>query len=261
MTRPTLAELQDRFQNAVLNGDDAFLADIVDSPREQRDVLLGVYRNAYVLRLIEILGHDYEILHTYAGDEVFAELARAYIADNPSPHRNARWFGSRLPEFLQKTPPWSEHREFDDLASIERALNDAFDDAEAPTVTLSDLAAVPAEQWGDLVFTPQPFTHRLNAATNAYAVWLALHNEETPPVASILESVEPILVFRADLTSKIRPLGTDEAMMWDEMVNGVTFGMLCEMMATYWDAEEAPARAAGYLQGWITAGLLAHETG
>lgn len=260
MTRPTLAELQDRFQSAVLSGDEAFLGDIVDSPRERRKVLLGVYQNAYVLRLIEILGHDYEILHGYAGDTVFAELARAYVSANPSPHRNARWFGSRLPEFLSESDPWREHREFTDLAAIERALNDAFDDGEEPAVTLADLAAVAPERWGDLAFTPQPFVRRLDTATNAYAIWLALRNEETPPKARLLEADDAILAFRADLTSKIRLLGPDEAMMWDEMANGVRFGVLCEMMATYWDVEDAPARAAGYLQGWINAGLLAAET-
>lgn len=259
MTRSSLSELQDRFQKAVLAGDDAFLADIVDSPREKRDVLLSVYQNAYVLRLIEILGNDYEILHTYLGDEQFDDIARAYIAANPSPHRNARWFGDHMPEFASRTVPWSDNREIPELATIERALNDAFDDTELPTVTLQDLAAVPPEQWGGLVFTPQPFTHRVDVTTNAYDLWLALRNDETPPAAEALEQPASLLIFRADLTSKIRPLSPDEAMMWDEMTKGIDFGVLCEMMATYWDAEEAPMRAAGYLQGWISAGVLGHE--
>jgi len=259
MTRPSLADLQDRFQRAILDGDPAFLGDIVDSPRENRDVLLNVYQHAYVARLIEILGNDYEMLHGYVGDAGFDALARAYVAANPSPHRNARWFGTRLPEFLAETAPWAGHPQIAEIAAIDRALNDAFDGAEAATVTLADLAAVPAEDWGNLAFTPQPFIHRLDAATNAYAIWSAIKNAETPPAAEALAAPQPLMIFRADLTSKIRPLDADEAMMWDEMTRGLSFGVLCEMMATFWDAEEAPMRAAGYLQGWITAGLLAHE--
>ncbi len=45
-------------------------------------------------------------------------------------------------------------------------------------------------------------------------------------------------------------------MLWDEAANGVRFGMLCEMAATYDDPDGAAARAAGYLQGWIASGLL-----
>jgi hypothetical protein len=33
-------------------------------------------------------------------------------------------------------------------------------------------------------------------------------------------------------------------------------GVLCEMLATYDDPDNAAARGAGYLHGWITAGLL-----
>jgi hypothetical protein len=45
-------------------------------------------------------------------------------------------------------------------------------------------------------------------------------------------------------------------MMWDEAANGVPFGVLCEMLATYDDPDGAAARGAGYLHGWITSGLL-----
>ena len=53
-----------------------------------------------------------------------------------------------------------------------------------------------------------------------------------------------------------RELSVEEAMMWDEAANGVPFGVLCEMLATYDDPDDAAARGAGYLHGWITSGIL-----
>ena len=53
-----------------------------------------------------------------------------------------------------------------------------------------------------------------------------------------------------------RELPAEEAMMWDEATNGIPFGVLCEMLATYADPDSAAGRGAGYLHGWITAGLL-----
>jgi len=41
-----LKELQESFQRAIVEGDGAVLAQICDSPKEKRDVLLGVYQNA-----------------------------------------------------------------------------------------------------------------------------------------------------------------------------------------------------------------------
>ena len=45
-------------------------------------------------------------------------------------------------------------------------------------------------------------------------------------------------------------------MMWDEAAVGIPFGVLCSMLATCDDPEAAAARGAGYLRGWIMAGLL-----
>jgi hypothetical protein len=53
-----------------------------------------------------------------------------------------------------------------------------------------------------------------------------------------------------------RELTVEEAMMWDEAGNGIPFGVLCEMLATYADPDGAAGRGASYLHGWITAGLL-----
>ena len=56
---PTLAELQDRFQAAVIAGDDDILALIPGNSRTTNDVLLGVYRHAYVARLVEVVASDH----------------------------------------------------------------------------------------------------------------------------------------------------------------------------------------------------------
>ena len=46
-----LKEFQDRFQRAILAGDDTILSDIPDGPHETKQKLLGIYRDAYALRL------------------------------------------------------------------------------------------------------------------------------------------------------------------------------------------------------------------
>ena len=51
-----LKEFQDRFQRAILAGDDAILADIPDGPHETKQKLLSIYQDAYALRLMAFLG-------------------------------------------------------------------------------------------------------------------------------------------------------------------------------------------------------------
>jgi hypothetical protein len=143
-----------------------------------------------------------------------------------------------------------------DLAALEKALNDAFDAAEGKVVELTDMVGFAPEAWSGLRFRPHPSASKLELATNAAAIWLALKNDEAPPEATALEQPAHLLIWRQDVTPMFRELSAEEAMMWDEAANGIPFGVLCEMLATYDDPDSAAGRGAGYLHGWITAGLL-----
>jgi hypothetical protein len=217
-------------------------------------VLFGVYRHAYLARLVEIVRNDHPLLHRGLGEEAFSELAKNYAAAYPSQNPNARWFSHRFPDFIADVRPDKPH--LGELAALERALNDAFDAADAEPLALSDLAAIPPENWSELVFEPHPSARRLTFTTNAHALWLALRDDEEPPQVETLPTAQGALVWRHESTPKIRRMSGEEAMMWNEAVNGVPFGALCELAAIYDDPDTAPLRAAQHLQGWIMSGLL-----
>lgn len=251
-----LATFQDQFQRAVVDGDDTVLGDIAENPKEDRRVLLGVYQNAYVLRLIEFLENDYDKLHAVLGDDQFEEMARSYIKAHPSHSRNARWFGAKLPEFLRSTPPYSGAPLAGDMATLELALVDVFDAEDAPVLTLEELQSVAPDDWPGLTFRPHPATHRFDITTNADEIWRALHNEREAPTPANLDEPRRVIAYRPEGMATFRVMSADEAMMWDEAANGVVFSVLCEMMAMFAGEDEAPARAAGYLQGWIANEML-----
>lgn len=253
----TLKELQDRFQNSILTADDAILADVKDTSKEQRAVLFGVYRHAYGARLVEILQSEFPILYEYLGDEQFEPLARSYVVAHPSRFRNARWFGGDLPGFLRDHPDARPHPEIADLADIEKALSDAFDAEDAAPITIGDLAAFAPDEFPKLSFSPHPSARRLDLATNALDVWTALSGGETPPKPERLAAPMQLLFWRQGGTSRVRPLPPEETMLWTEARKGVRFGVLCELLATFSGPDGADMRAAGYLKGWLDSDALA----
>jgi hypothetical protein len=252
-----LRELQETFQRGILAGDDSILAEVNDSAKEKRKVLFGVYRNAYVARLAEILGEDYEQLHAYLGDQGFAQLVKAYIAANPSDQRSARWFGRHLPAFVRESETYAKHQEAAEIAALEKALADAFDGPDAAPLDISELAALAPEIWPALVFKPHPAASRLTFKTNAAEIWSALKSETAPPKPVHLPEPQAILVWRQDFMARFKPLSAEEAMMWDEAAKGVRFSVLCEMVATFAGEDEAELRAATYLKTWVDMGMLA----
>lgn len=251
-----LKQFQDRFQRAILEHDDAILDDIPDGPRETKRNLLGIYRDAYVLRLVDIVASDHDLLRLYQGEDPFRAMARGYIAAFPSRHRSARWFSHRLPEYLRSAEPYAQQPVLGDLAALERALNDAFDSPDAPMIGMSDLLGIAPEAWARLSFTCNPSAACLDVFTNVAAIWSALKDgTETPAVATSPDPTR-ILIWRHATTPMFRELEVEEAMAWEQLTFGKCFGDICLMLASYDDPAGAPARAAGYLKAWIDAGLL-----
>jgi hypothetical protein len=257
----TLKELQESFQRGIMAHDDKILAEMKDSGKECREVLFDVYRNGYVARLAEIMSEDYERTHEYLGDARFATLIKDYIAANPSDQRSARWFGRHLPAFIERTEPYARHAELVELATLEKALNDAFDAGDADPLRIEDLAAVAPEAWPALEFAPHPTAVRFTFKTNASEIWSALREGTAPPKARRLPEPQALVVWRQDFMARFKPLSTEEAMMWDEAVKGVRFSVLCEMVATFGGEDDAELRAASYLKDWVDMGMLARRPG
>lgn len=251
-----LAQTQDKFQRALMEGDLAVLDDILDSSKEGRKTLFGVYAHAYRGRLVDVLKSNYEHTAALIGDDEMARLGRAYVDAHPSRNANARYFGDQWPAFLVGQFTGVTGRAVSQLAELERALNDVFDAPDAIALVLGDLAALTPEDWPGVEFSALASNQRLNLDTNASSLWRALNSGETPPAAASLDEPERLIVFRHEGSGHFREMSYEEAMMWDQMVKGLNFGGLCEMVAMQGGDDGAAARAAGYLQGWIAAGML-----
>ncbi len=210
----SLRELQETFQRGILAGDDSILAEVNDSAKEQRKVLFGVYRNAYVARLAEILADDYEQLHAYLGDQAFAKLVKAYIDANPSDQRSARWFGRHLPAFVRESGNYAKHPEVAEIADLEKALADAFDGPDAaPLDDRGACGACPGSLAAARRFEPHPTAIRLTFRTNAAEIWSALKDEAAPPKPRQLPEPQAIVVWRQDFMARFKPLtdrGSDD---------------------------------------------------
>jgi hypothetical protein len=252
---PSLAELQARFQAAVMAGDDGVLSLIPGNSRTSNAVLLGVYRHAYVARLAEVVRAAHPLLAGYMGEAAFEAMARAYVARYPSSQPNARWFAAHVPEFLREAP-FDANPEASDIALIERQLDLAFDAADAGVLDLAGLSSYPPENWSGLAFVPHPSVALLSLTTNAFDLWLAIKNETVLPEPRLLDEPAHFLVWRQDAVPRIRRLDAEERMLWREASGSASFGALMEMAAVFDDADTAALRVAQYLQGWLGSGLI-----
>lgn len=253
-----LDRLQFDFQAYLTGAENHMLERVNATSKADRETLLGVYKEAYALRLVEALGTNYPKLLLFLGDDQFDRMARVYLAAHPSHHPSIRWFGHRLAEFLAITAPWSEQPVIADLARLEWMLSESFDAADAAPLAFETVAAVPPAQWPGLRFRSLPSLRRFELAMNATAIWQALAADDAPPEPAPLENA-PVqwAAWRPRLTTEYRSLEADEAVALDAIIAGADFASLCERLFDWHAEDEAAPRAAGLLRAWIEAGMIA----
>jgi len=256
-----LRDWQQHLQHAILAGDTS--TQLLHSVRRQGVIAqqrIGVYQDAYHLRLTEALASNYPAVALYLGETDFSVFAQAYTAAHPSRHASIRWFGDSLGAFLHSQSPWSSNPVLHELARFEWALRNTVDAADRPVLTFDALRALPAESWPELLLTLQPAATILPLDWNTPGFWSALVEHQTLPERQYCP--QHWLVYRRqDYMAMWRSAEDEEARLLRLISEGINFGDLCEAMAGHAaDPETIPANAAALLQQWVDAGLLLDTT-
>ncbi len=254
MSPARLRALQDGVQAYLLGGGDPsdIRADVVDDARVGADQRLRIYHDAYRLRLIEALSAAYPNLLKLLGEVHFERISQGYIEAHPSRYRNLRWYGESLAEHLLEALP--EHPIASELARFEWTLALAFDSCEAPLLTRADLAAIPPDDWGGWRLKAHPSVYLLDLELNTVAVWKALEADQPPP--PIERSPASWLIWRHGLDPHFRSLEPAERDALAQVTQGARFSDICEALGRTMTEAAAVGQAAGYLAGWLDAGLL-----
>ena len=245
----SLAELQRDFQNHVMHGSERIAAAVTNTQHAPAAVRLGIYSEAYRLRLIDALASTLPRLQQLLGKDRFAALANDYIERHPSQYRSIRWFGDRVPALLSEIAP--DQPWYAELAAWEWNIALAFDAADAESVGVEALAAVDPELWPTLQFTLHPSVQLIHVRTNAPTLFKALTEDAPVPDAVVLDSPQAWLIWREQLTTQYRSLGADEAAALEAIRHGGTFETLCDTLCNWHDAESVPLQAAGMLKRWV----------
>lgn len=112
---------------------------------------LSIYANMYDWRLIDILADEFPTVRHVLGPEQFTVVVKDYLEKHPSTSYTLNLLGSRFPGYLEEEAYELHHRGFvAALASVERAMEDVFDECHAEPITIDDLSALSMEGLSDV---------------------------------------------------------------------------------------------------------------
>ena len=107
---------------------------------------LEIYNRQYWFRILGSLAEDFPALRSVIGERAFEALSVAYLTEHPSRSFTLRNLGSKLPDWLVTNPNLAgrRHRLAVDVARIEWAFIEAFDNADRTPLTLDQVATLDA---------------------------------------------------------------------------------------------------------------------
>ena len=208
---------------------------------------LDVYANMYFYRLRDCLAEDFPKLSAHVGSDHFHNLVTDYLLRYPSRHPSLRELGRELPRFLASHSIGDLFPAALDLAALEWARVEVFDEVDVEALDVGDLL-----DCDEAVLRGIPALRVLPVDPRALHIW-------RDGSSSAAEGAEPVwvLVFRRDLEVHHRSIDADEADCLRQLAGpGVGLAELGERIAAGRSEAEAAERLAELLGHWAANRIL-----
>lgn len=251
-----LAATQHDFQQYLFNGAGAIAPQIRPGGRIAAEKRLGIYHNAYRVRLVDTLRDTYEKSRAYLGAALFDPCALAFVEAHPPVRRSLRDYGATLPEALAERFPGDP--DIAELARMDWLLRQAFDGPDAVALPLEALASLSADDWETLGFAFVPTLALSPLRFNTPLIWSALDRGETPPTAAPLPAPAALCVWRRGWQPHFRSVDETEGAALGRLREGARFADICQTLNDI--RADASTLIAQYLRSWLTDGLVAGIT-
>ena len=169
---PSLRELQRGFAAATVFGDEASIAGLGIVAAELSPVArIAIYRNNVLGNYRKVMAATYPVVRRLVGGAFFDAAIEAFVRAHPSPHGDVNRYGGELARFLATYPPARELAYLPDVARLEWALDQANIAADAASLDLALLAAVPEQALGELRFALHPSMQLIVSPYPIFRIW------------------------------------------------------------------------------------------
>lgn len=244
-----LAKIQQQFQSFLLNQNTEIHAHIIETPPVTIEIRLDIYKNAYLARLIDALADTYPVLLKYLGHDSFNTLAEHYLSEHPSTFKSIRWYGDQLSAYIE-VPCYAE------LACFEWSLTLIFDAMDQQSIGIAEIAAISPQHWPTMRFKFHPACKRLNFAWNTVTMWRSVTEKNRKLKAKQLKAMTHWLLWRDAFVTQFASLSISEAWAIDQLMQGASFGEVCDGLCMWIAAEAVGMQAATWLKHWLQLGLI-----
>lgn len=211
---------------------------------------LSIYANMYFDRLTEILGDEFPSVEHLLGPQTFATVVRDYVTEHPSTHYSLAQLGRKFPQFLLTGADASAigNPQFAAaVATVERTMEDVFDEQQDDPLTFDKLQAVDPGSWDHvrlktisalrLLRLPYPVNNYISAVRDGKSIGIPAAEP-----AFVVVYRRNYRVWRADIDAR-------QFTLLSGLAEGLSLGDAVSACAESPDTD--PAELAGALHDWF----------
>jgi hypothetical protein len=170
---PTLRELQTEFCHALLAGEEARLARLIENDGLPVAARLDIYRNNVFVSLKQVLLDCYPVVCRLVDERFFLYAAHEFIRRHPPVEACLAAYGEHFADFLATFPPCRELVYLPDVARLEWLMHRAAHADAATPLAPASLAAIAAADLPALVLAFDPSLGFLHSAWPIDRIWRA----------------------------------------------------------------------------------------
>jgi len=219
----SLRDAQRAFGSAVLSGDSACMAELVQDagiPAAQR---VQIYGNSSRIGFLAALQATYPVIEQLAGAQWFEQRARQYQLKFPSRRGDLQYVGIHFAEFLQAELSDTNFEYFVDVARLEWAYQEVLVAADSATLDLAKLGSVSVDDYERLLLVPRPALRVVASPYSILSIWKA-HQPGADGIEIDLNAGVRALLIRRDDHVELRELSAASFALLEQCLQGVALG-------------------------------------
>jgi len=214
---------------------------------------LDIYRGMYLLRMEEALAIDYPALKHFLGDDTFMRLVARFVDVYPSRSYTLNRLGDHLPEFLATVEDIRSPGFCRELARLEYALTQVFDEQETPRMTQEAIQSVPEDAWENARLKPVA-AFRLGEFDYPVSEYVGAVDEENA-FPRIRKRKTFVVAYRSNFRVQRLDLTKSAYQMLSELASGKKLGDTL-MASAAWRPKVKESQLFEWFREWMSEGLF-----
>lgn len=187
----------------------------------------GVYQNNVVVSLIESLKSTFPAILGLLGEDMFSQMARAYIVHAQPQSPILAEYGREMSQFLELSEPLQQMPFLADVARIDLAWLKSYHGADAEPLGPQALAGLGNEELVATRFKLHPCTQVLHSDHAVFDLWAAGRGGDAMDGIDITQA-QHALITRPDVEVFVVGITPVQGLFFESIAGGATLGYAVE---------------------------------